>query len=108
MIEFIIIVAILVGFGGGVVGRAWRFEKKYQRFTAFLVPVTICAVLLHVPFLMPLLFDMLRFGLGPLNGETFRTLATAQLFILLAALLLTGTGWLCSLFVQAVFETEPE
>jgi len=40
--------------------------------------------------------------------ETFRTLATAQLFILLAALLLTGTGWLCSLFVQAVFETEPE
>jgi len=107
MIEFIIIIAGLVGFGGGVVGRAWRFEKKHQRFAAFLVPMTICALLLHVPFLMPLLFNI-RFGFGPFNAETFREVATGQLIILLGALLLTGAGWLLSLFVHAVFETESE
>ena len=92
MIEFIIIVAILVGFGGGVVGRAWRFEKKYQRFTAFLVPVTICAVLLHVPFLMPLLFDMLRFGFGPLNGETFSNFGNGAAFYSVSGAFADGHG----------------
>ena len=31
MIEFIIIVAILVGFGGGVAGRAWKPFELWQR-----------------------------------------------------------------------------
>jgi len=59
------LIAIIIGFVGGVVGRAWKFENAHHRLVAFFVPLTICALLLHVPLLM----DAAHTGFGGANAE---------------------------------------
>ena|SRR5580765_3395829 len=94
------LIAIIVGFVGGVVGRAWKFEKAHQKLVAFFVPLTICTLLLYVPFLS----DALRSGLGTFNSQQWREWGLMQLFCIIAAFLVTGAGWICTLCVQEVFE----
>ena len=95
MINFYFI-AILIAFLGGFLGRAWAFRKVHHRILAFLVPLSVCAVLMHVPLLIEI-----THGSGfHLDWGTVRELGISQGLILLASFLATGIGWLCSFFIE--------
>ena len=92
-------IAILIAFLGGLLGRAWAFSNVHHRILAFLVPVSVCAVLMHIP----LLADQLQSGVR-VDWQELKALRAYQGLILLASFLATGTGWLCSFCIQKMFE----
>jgi hypothetical protein len=96
----IYLVAILTAFLGGLLGRAFAFRKQLHRMLAFIVPVCLCVALLEVPSLI----EMVSTGFCLPDWEALSEWNTSQFFLLLAAVVVTGTGWLCSYCVQKVFE----
>ena|SRR6185436_16945732 len=96
------LIAIIIGFVGGVVGRAWKFENAHHRLVAFFVPLTICALLLHVPLLM----DAAHTGFGGANAEKLNVWRKAQMFIVVLSFLVTGAGWGYASCIEADFERE--
>jgi len=96
----IYLIAILAAFLGGLLGCAMAFRSAHHRILAFLVPVFVCTALMH----LPLLIEILHARFPPLHWEVLRAWNTAQGVIVLAAVLATSIGWLCSFCIQRVFE----
>jgi hypothetical protein len=89
-------IPILIAFLGGFLGRVLAFRKVHHRILAFLVPVTVCALLMHIPLLIEI-----THGSGfHLDWGTLRELGISQGLILLTSFLATGIGWLCSFCIE--------
>jgi len=96
------LVAIIFGFVGAVVGRAWKFEESHHRLVAFFAPLTVCALLLHLPLLM----DAAHTGLAGANAEKLNGWIKAQMLIVVFSILITGAGWGYASCIEADFERE--
>jgi hypothetical protein len=96
----LISIAILVAFFGGLVGKACSFRSGWFRLYAFLIPILVSTALLYFDVML----ENSRSGLLPRSWAEFSANAGANFFLLLVATLFTGLGWLCSCFVQALFE----
>ncbi len=94
------LIAIVVALLGGLLGRAFMFREVRHRLLAFIVPVTLSAALMHVPIVV----EILRSGLPPLQWAVLSELSRFQAIILLSAALLTSFGWFCAYCIQSIFE----
>lgn len=96
----IYLIATLVAFLGGLLGRALTRGCTYHGIPAFLLPACLSTGLMLIPFL----FDVFDCRVPFLDFEALTTWANFQFGMFLVASFLTGIGWLCSYCIQAMFE----